>query len=27
MYLDEDGDAFRRKIKHGFERRILEVLR
>jgi multicomponent Na+:H+ antiporter subunit E len=27
MYLDEDVDAFRRKIKHGFERRILEVLR
>ncbi len=27
MYLDEDVDAFRRKIKDGFERRILEVLR
>ncbi len=27
MYLDEDVDVFRRKIKDGFERRILEVLR
>ncbi len=27
MYLGEDVDAFRRKIKSGFERRILEVLR
>ncbi len=27
MYLDEDVAAFRRKIKDGFERRILEVLR
>jgi multicomponent Na+:H+ antiporter subunit E len=27
MYLDEDVDEFRRKIKDGFERRILEVLR
>jgi multicomponent Na+:H+ antiporter subunit E len=27
MYLDEDVDEFRRKIKNGFERRILEVLR
>jgi multicomponent Na+:H+ antiporter subunit E len=27
MYLDEDVDEFRRKIKHGFERRILEALR
>jgi multisubunit Na+/H+ antiporter MnhE subunit len=27
MYLDEDVDEFRRKIKSGFERRILEVLR
>jgi multicomponent Na+:H+ antiporter subunit E len=27
MYLDEDIDEFRRKIKNGFERRILEVLR
>jgi len=27
MYLDEDVDAFRRKIKDGFERRILEVVR
>ena len=27
MYLDEDVDEFRRKIKNGFERRILEVMR
>lgn len=27
MYLDEDVDTFRRTIKDGFERRILEVLR
>ena len=27
MYLDEDVEEFRRKIKNGFERRILEVLR
>jgi multicomponent Na+:H+ antiporter subunit E len=27
MYLDEDVDVFRHKIKDGFERRILEVLR
>jgi multicomponent Na+:H+ antiporter subunit E len=27
MYLDEDIDVFRRRIKDGFERRILEVLR
>jgi multicomponent Na+:H+ antiporter subunit E len=27
MYLDEDVDEFRRRIKNGFERRILEVLR
>lgn len=27
MYLDADVEAFRHKMKHGFERRILEVLR
>ena len=27
MYLDEDVEAFRHRIKDGFERRILEVLR
>lgn len=27
MYLGEDVEAFRRRIKDGFERRILEVLR
>ena len=27
MYLDEDIEVFRRKIKDGFERRVLEVLR
>jgi multicomponent Na+:H+ antiporter subunit E len=27
MYLDEDVEEVRRKIKNGFERRILEVLR
>ena len=27
MYLDENVDDYRRRIKNGFERRILEVLR
>lgn len=27
MYLDQDVDQFRRRIKDGFERRILELLR
>ena len=27
MYLDEDIEVFRHKIKDGFERRVLEVLR
>ncbi len=27
MYLDEDPDVYRRRVKDGFERRILEVLR
>jgi multicomponent Na+:H+ antiporter subunit E len=27
MYLGEDADAYRRSVKDGFERRILEVTR
>jgi multicomponent Na+:H+ antiporter subunit E len=27
MYLDENPDVYRRRIKDGFERRILDVLR